>query len=69
MRPLVDEDRLVYRGVGIMVGSGVLLFCVVVTMLIAQFSPLVALLVSIGLCVSEVVWLWLGEVERVNKMS
>ena len=52
-----------------MISNGVLLFCVVMTMLIAQFSPLVALFVSIGLCVSEVVWLWLGEVERVNKIS
>ena len=52
-----------------MIGSGVLLFCVVMTMLIAQFSPLAALLVSIGLCVSEVVWLWLGEVGRVKEIS
>ena len=52
-----------------MISNGVLLFCVVMTMLIAQFSPLVALLVSIGLCVSEVVWLWLEYCERVNKIS
>ena len=52
-----------------MVGSGVLLFCVVVTILIAQISPLVALFVSIGLCVSEVVWLWVKEVERVKEIS
>ncbi len=52
-----------------MISSGVLLFCVVMTILIAQFSPLVALFVSIGLCVSEVVWLWLEEVERVGKIS
>lgn len=52
-----------------MISSGVLLFCVVMTMLIAQFSPLVALFVSIGLCVSEVVWLWLGDVERVKEIS
>jgi len=27
----------------------------------------VALFVLIGLCVSEVVWLWVGEVERVGE--
>ena len=52
-----------------MISNGVLLFCVVMTMLIAQFSPLAALFVSIGLCVSEVVWLWVGEVERVGEIG
>ena len=52
-----------------MISNGVLLFCVVVTMLIALFSPLVALLVSIGLCVSEVIWLWVGEMERVGEIG
>ena len=52
-----------------MIGNGVLLFCVVMTILIAQFNPLVALFISIGLCVSEVVWLWLEYCERVNKIS
>ena len=52
-----------------MFSSGVLLFCVVMLVLIAQVSPLVALFVSIGLCVSEVVWLWLEEVERVGEIG
>ena len=52
-----------------MMSNGVLLFCVVMTMLIAQFSPLVALFVAIGLCVSEVGWLWVEEVECVGEIS
>jgi|MDTC01.2.fsa_nt_gb hypothetical protein len=52
-----------------MIRSGVLLFCVVMVMLIAKVSPLVGLFVSIGLCVSEVVWLWWGEVGCVGEIS
>ena len=49
-----------------MIGDGVLLFCVVMTILIAQFSPLVALFVSIGLCACEVGYLYINQEDIVN---
>jgi hypothetical protein len=52
-----------------MVSNGVLLFCVAMVILIAQFSALVGLFVSIGLCAIEVVWLWVEEVERVGEIG
>ncbi len=54
-----------------MIGTGVFLFCVVMTILIAQFNPLVGLLISVVLCVSEVICLWMEKREdkRVKEIS
>lgn len=52
-----------------MLSNLTLIFCIALTILIAQFSPFTALLISIGLGASEVISLWIEDAKRVNKIN